>query len=797
MTAKLLAFPSRFTKSFDELHPLRLGTAALTTQYATDAHCVTYVPRDKGAKSCPRWSKMDLAGALETLQSAWIFLDYDLPKGPEGDKRAWKAGEFEAFMRRAVGWDWVHDAGWYQTSHGMRFVRPLADPIDVLSFENLYRAVLDRATAHELDFDPACKDWTRLFRLPFVRRRGVDILPTDDNHDFSRMRPFDVDTLTFDRVDVDTSRAGALIPIGYNEEIPEPMKIRAPLFNQINTALAQTLRSAAPLTLPEGWDSGLMSALGSAARSVKDITPHILYSMFWPSVRAMIEMGWPEMSKKNLWGKCSRIVNYIRAEAAQPEVLDAPDPVGFGIPHALISRAAEAMNCEPEFDAVRQNLIVKTPSGKIVGFDETTMSYTNKGSSSSLGLIFKKRCPTLAGPLSTLEGFSELTQRELEYHHYSEAIKCAVQYGLEGNHYNAQTGELIEGACTINKALTPTYHPDIDRWLRAMGGEWQDKLLDWISLVTRVQRQLPALYIRGPASIGKTLLAHGLARIWRAAKPVNFEDAFEQYNEAVLQCPLFYVDEKLGKTVSSAQFRKFIGSPSLSVNRKFMTPCPVIGSPRVLITANNDDALTFRELMSADDIGAVRLRIGYLRSPGTDASSPAQDVLNEVKEGGTDLNHWMAGPIAQHALWLRDNREVQPGSRFLMDGFNTEFTEQMVTQSSVSGDVASAIVRMIMTPSVRNRMRKCKIGGGDIWINSVEFQSEWDAIGDPGTLPPTTRVLAKALRAISDRSITKVVRGNIVRVWTVRPEVVYASEAKDENYDLDELKAVVNASHEE
>ena len=143
---------------------------ALSGAYGTDGHVQLAII--DGVASQPRLTK----GSLARLRSEGhvvkmhaVFVDFD---GPDhAPDEAWRA-DFDAHVAR-LPTDLAAPT-LYHTRGGARLVWPLLRQLDPEEFERFLPAVHQRIEAHGLDADRACKDWTRLFRLPFVRRDGVD-----------------------------------------------------------------------------------------------------------------------------------------------------------------------------------------------------------------------------------------------------------------------------------------------------------------------------------------------------------------------------------------------------------------------------------------------------------------------------------------------------------------------------------------------------------------------------------------------------------------------------------------------
>jgi hypothetical protein len=66
--------------------------------------------------------------------------------------------------------DYLKPQWFYTTKHGCRFVYHLLEPIPALDAPPRHRGLLKLLAKYGVTADPACSDWTRLFRLPQVVR---------------------------------------------------------------------------------------------------------------------------------------------------------------------------------------------------------------------------------------------------------------------------------------------------------------------------------------------------------------------------------------------------------------------------------------------------------------------------------------------------------------------------------------------------------------------------------------------------------------------------------------------------
>lgn len=146
---------------------------ALAETYKTDAHLVAYVLRDANGQPLaaqPRINKSN--GGLDFVESLGfsieidcLFADLDNPGHVE-----WTD---ELLVHARAQDAQLLTAGVYYTAHGRRVVQPLTRPVRVPEAEGVLAAWLGELQRLGMHVDEGCQDWTRHFRLPHVKRRGV------------------------------------------------------------------------------------------------------------------------------------------------------------------------------------------------------------------------------------------------------------------------------------------------------------------------------------------------------------------------------------------------------------------------------------------------------------------------------------------------------------------------------------------------------------------------------------------------------------------------------------------------
>lgn len=154
------------------VHTITLPLAeALSRSWPTDAHCTQYVADHRLVKDY----------APDDLSFRLLIADIDNP-----GHVAWTEETIAEARERWFAWSGA-TVGVYSTRSGLRFVQPLSSPVPRAKAEATIRAWHAQLIAAGWHPDERARDWTRLFRLPFVVRDGLPTAP--ELYDLSRMRP--------------------------------------------------------------------------------------------------------------------------------------------------------------------------------------------------------------------------------------------------------------------------------------------------------------------------------------------------------------------------------------------------------------------------------------------------------------------------------------------------------------------------------------------------------------------------------------------------------------------------------
>lgn len=384
--------------------------------------------------------------------------------------------------------------------------------------------------------------------------------------------------------------------------------------------------------------------------------------------------------------------------------------------------------------------------------------------------------------------------------HATVARDVQASLALQRSYYDPATQTFFEAVRPLRR-IQPREHVEIQYWLQLLGGDQVDKLLDWVATVMRLDRQSCALYFNGEPGVGKNLFACGLARLWTTGGPAELLRVLQGFNDAITMCPLAFADEALPQQKGiTSELRRLVGSTSRNLNRKFLPTCNLDGALRLVLAGNNDRLLDTGEDLSANDLDAVAGRFLYLR-PNPEAREYMLDL-----GGPPVVGKWITEDLlAEHALWLRDNRKVNEGARFLVEGVSTEFHEHLATGSGMSGLVCEWLVRYLVDPvtarPAAGRAQLVIVGEGEVWANTEALagDSAWKARVPSANVPSATKI-GRALRNLSldpSGEAPRILLGDKQYTFhRIKPALLLSWAERAQVGDLDELRRRIAAPNE-
>lgn len=405
-----------------------------------------------------------------------------------------------------------------------------------------------------------------------------------------------------------------------------------------------------------------------------------------------------------------------------------------------IATFAEEQNTKPEFFP----WLVQKGKAYYVFFNGT---YLGPFLAEELLLKTKKFLEPLAPVTTTKMGSRDLTNKkplDLMLDYGEIADKVIADLSATKAQFDFQTKSMIEAPCPLDPNLTPQYDVQVAEWLEALADS--KELLQWLSVVTKLDEPCAALYLGGPPGAGKTLLADGLAKLWGRA-PVDLESAMSTFNNELVRCPLILADEMIPTDWKgrprTAELRQFVQNRTHTIKRKYLPEAQAYGSTRLIITSNNRELLTTGENLTANDIAAIVDRLIYIQ-----CQKNAVKYLESLGNG-TVRSFVTENKIARHALWLRDNTEIETESRFLVKGSDSTLHRTMTTSTGLRADVCNWLVDYLLTPTkYPGDDELVRIYEGELLVNVRGLVRHWRIYEDRDQVPRTSR-LSQALSGLS------------------------------------------------
>ncbi len=243
---------------------------ALHRTYTTDAHLATYVVRGRDGLplgSQPRINKEGLGHMGHygwTVDIQVLFCDIDNPSHAR-----WKDDDLQAAIDAyETTWGQVEELaslGIYFTRGGYRVLHLLDRPVSPEEAESLLGVLHDRLERHGLAVDRKCKDWTRLFRLPNVKRDGRR--ERSRFLDLSRLRPVRLEAPRGVRMPAPAARA-ARAPRPPRERAPAPAPL-GPLGDRWLPFVERVARAVR--AEPDDWHALFLALAGALVE--RDLEP--------------------------------------------------------------------------------------------------------------------------------------------------------------------------------------------------------------------------------------------------------------------------------------------------------------------------------------------------------------------------------------------------------------------------------------------------------------------------------------------------------------------------------------------
>jgi Bifunctional DNA primase/polymerase, N-terminal len=301
--------------------------------------------------------------------------------------------------------------------------------------------------------------------------------------------------------------------------------------------------------------------------------------------------------------------------------------------------------------------------------------------------------------------------------------------------------ELIVPTFSRKIDLTPTFIPEVDEWLHATFRGHYGEVRTWIGhSLAFDEGPICALSLVGRASLGKTLLAMGLAECITSETVATARDLLSDYQYGLLRSPFVWIDEGLPDSITrkpADAFRDLVGGNRQFINQKHRAVIEMACPRRLLITANNPNVimeLCNNKNMMRPDREAVGLRLHHIDLGDDDAGAKWLNDRGGLAYTGAEGARWIAGSaeqpsdylVAKHFLWFYENRGKAPGKRLLMEGDPQAYIiEEMRMDTGLVGFTAHMIIEMLNALERRRPLPGCAMEDGLVKVTSAQVVAFW------------------------------------------------------------------------
>lgn len=755
---------------------------ALEQEYSTDAHGAAYMI--EGEEHCARLAKdvLRIEDVSNRLKMVATFVDLDRhghSDWPDVDT----AVRNVALLSRLFP-----NAAIFTTRRGVRIVFLLARPVPALAYSQVAGPIVEdvrekiNGASVDVEVDDTTVEWTRLFRMPKVIRDGK---PTWEDPTFLLHIPENWQPLQCgvgNPTDAKIAPGEALIPatiVG----VPDPVQISEqdwddvirefadPMARAGSNGLLGKLRNNEPFFTAGNRNTTTFRAINAFVdiyQEVRGQPPSAIavFSMFYGSTYATKGNTTPQEAIGELWGMVSRIV-----EAQEYADDEAHEPL-------------------PQKHAVTEwgkiPLSVYTGGRSRYIWDAGRKSYTEPiGNDDSYkaafidlwGAIYGIRASTTLNLLNSYGTFVDDVILDLT----AEAPR------IEATH-RARSLVLPVGKRVKVPAV---FHADVDEWLTALAGTDREGLLSWLHYALKFDHPLCALYLSGVPSAGKSMIAQALAQ-FLSGTYVEFDEAVSRFNGRLRNSPLIWLDEVSGES-ATGKVRSLVGNSTHKIERKGVDAETLRGNLRMVITANNEDALRLDDIRTIHDVEAITQRVRYIRVGGE-----AADLLR--KRGGRDYTaDWVLtsagapGRLCEHIAWLSERFEpAVRGSRFRVEGIPTAWHYRALYSGGVGAVLALLADKVAMNR--KDSVAYFDAASRQILVRVVTFLSDPGiraSLKAEGVDPQDARATLRSVCLEDSEVVSETAAWSVIPLSIIAdmPRVTYRSE---KTYDT--IKALLNGA---
>lgn len=514
-------------------------------------------------------------------------------------------------------------------------------------------------------------------------------------------------------------------------------------------------------------DNKLFAAALAIVEEFPECDPEQVAELFSKSLEAMQDEGSRKASRENFVNKLARAKERARETAEENEAL-ADEALkervlqafgystGRDFPYTQEELRAFADSFDCEVDSLKNRWIIQAGNDHYIFFNGSYRGPHNKDA--AFVATHQLLAPAASAGVTTYTvdaknnvRYKPLSELAREYGSIAENITLSMT--AQSPSFDETTKTLTKPACPL-RVTEAKYDSEVDKYLNLLGGSSAEKLIDFVSAITELDRPCAALYLHAPPGYGKSFLVRCLARLWTTNDPTRLSSAINQYNAEIANCPLVFADEAMPENFrrhgNTGELREFIQCGKRLSNQKYRQAVPLEGYIRLIMAANNQDLLGTPEELSKNDVEAVVERVCFIDCDNEEVRTFLESKTRE------ELDTFLTEDrVAKHALWLRDNHVIQNRTRFILSGKNTSFHRAMIVDQGLTSSIIHWLVNYLRQPNLIDKnpiaANKILIKSGQLYVQTGVFSDHWSAYVTH-VLPPTPNKLAKSLGQIAEKS---------------------------------------------
>lgn len=717
---------------------------ALEKSYDTDAHFVCY--DIEGEDSIPLIKKQ----ALPSIRSEGkevvlntIALDWDtpghVPLTPEllGTFLV-KLYEISALDETLGSW-----YCFYTSRKGCRLVYRLNEPVKADTGEQYIATLLTDFKKHGLEFDEACKDFTRRFRLPKVVRdgnrtehEGLVMEFKEATLDLTNVRKTSPKSLAIRK----TFTRKANYPRA--EEVDKKLFKRGASGHMVQTDFVSKAKRVlkgtdyhAMLFDPEtpfceygSRNDMIMVCIGTITpkllRAANATCEEIFALLYGPLCQLEPDTGTPDWHA-HAWNALQGIYeievekyNIEKELEADKEVRSHDVIHSLSVGMAKWCDAPELKDADQAKEFVHQHAFASIGSGYYPITEDGTYSPYLIGKDQIIPYIRKS---FLNDIIETTKYTKEGDKVDIPYTQIINQNTTVVQRVVMRPQQDVRG--FIQDIDGINPTLVlPMYRrnpflkgkfdPFVDGWLRSLVPDY-NAAAKWIAYALAFEEgPICALSLQGPPRTGKKMLIIGLAECLETYAYSTGETIAANFNESLTTSPFLFVNEgwpsKMGGKTPSDAIKSMTAGDDQHIRIKYKADVLVQNPLRIVFTANDHDLLhelTKDKAMAPDNREALGERI--LHFDCGDGACKYLDAIGNHIHTSRPGARWVRGDssipsdyvVAKHFMWLYENRNEMfprnPSDRYCVMG-NCGGTNNMMYEMITQHDNTTKVIRAIL-----------------------------------------------------------------------------------------------------